>query len=222
MNDSARDRILNRLQTALTIPAARETGSAKTMPIPRLSRDEKLRQLKTHMEAVRTEVYVVTKNTWVKKLDTIVAEKKLNKLLIAPETTYGKALQSAWSSGHEGLPVLATYGENIEAFKSELFEVDAALTTTIGAIADPGLIILWPTEEEPRSMSLVPHIHIALLEADKIFASPAEAFTELKWPEKIPTNALFISGPSKTADIEFILTFGVHGPKELVLLIIDE
>jgi L-lactate dehydrogenase complex protein LldG len=96
------------------------------------------------------------------------------------------------------------------------------LTTTIGGIADPGAIILWPSASEPRLMSLVPHIHIAVLEADKIYASPAEAIRELKWSQRVPTNALLISGPSKTADIEFILTFGVHGPKELVLLIIDE
>ena len=222
MNDSVRDRILNRLQTALTMPTFREADTVKTMSIPRLNRAEKLRQLKTHMEAVRTEVYVVTQSTWMKKLEAIAAEKKMSNLLIAPETAYGKALESAWSGRHEGLPGLVAYGENIEAFKTELFEVDAALTTTIGAIADPGVIILWPTEKEPRSMSLVPHIHLALLEADNIYTSPAEAFSKLKWSENVPANALFISGPSKTADIEFILTFGVHGPKELVLLIIDE
>ena len=120
------------------------------------------------------------------------------------------------------MPALKTYGETIEAFKTELFDTDAALTTTLGGIADPGAIILWPDETEPRLMSLVPHIHIALLEADKIYASPAEAFDGLNWADKIPTNALLISGPSKTADIEFILTFGVHGPKELVVLIVDD
>jgi L-lactate dehydrogenase complex protein LldG len=41
------------------------------------------------------------------------------------------------------------------------------------------------------------------------------------WPEKMPTNAVLISGPSKTADIELILAFGVHGPKELIVLILS-
>jgi L-lactate dehydrogenase complex protein LldG len=222
MNNSARDRIFNRLQSALALPATRDTRPVETLPAHRKTREEKIERLKTHMEAVRTEVHMVKTATWVKKLETIVKEKQLRTLLIAPQTTYGLALQDAWSHGLEGLPALMTYGENIEVFKSELFDVDAALTTAIGGIADPGAIILWPTEIEPRLMSLVPHVHIALLEADKIYASPAEAFTELNWPEKIPTNALLISGPSKTADIEFILTFGVHGPKELILLIIDD
>ena len=41
------------------------------------------------------------------------------------------------------------------------------------------------------------------------------------WAGNMPTNAFLISGPSKTADIELTLAFGVHGPKELIVLIVD-
>ena len=221
MSSSTRERIFNRLRTAMIVSADQETRSIKTMPIPQMSHEEKIERIKTLMEAVRTEVYLATADTWVKQLETIAKEKKLSNLLIAPETEYGKTLHSTWQNGQEGLPALLNYGGEIEEFKSKLFEVDAALTTTIGGVADPGAIILWPNEIEPRLMSLVPHIHIAVVEADKIYTSPADAFAELGWSEKIPTNALLISGPSKTADIEFILTFGVHGPKELILLVLD-
>ena len=222
MNNSARDRIFNRLQNALAAETGGEERPKARIPVPRMTRAKKIERLTTLMGAMRTEIHVVKKGTWTQQLEKIAKEKQLRNLLFAPETDYGRVLQKAWSNGQEGRPALLRYGENIEAFKTELFEVDAALTTTIGGIADPGAIILWPTETEPRLMSLVPHIHIALLEADKIFASPADAFAKLKWSRNVPTNALLISGPSKTADIEFILTFGVHGPKELVLLIIDD
>jgi L-lactate dehydrogenase complex protein LldG len=91
----------------------------------------------------------------------------------------------------------------------------------MGGIAETGAIILWPDKKEPRLMSLVPPIHIAVLDADKIFNTFGEAMQEQRWPEKMPTNAVLISGPSKTADIELILAFGVHGPKELIVLILS-
>lgn len=69
-------------------------------------------------------------------------------------------------------------------------------------------------------MSLVPPVHIAVLDGDRIFNTFAEAMQTQKWPEKMPTNAILISSPSKTADIELTLAFGVHGPKELIVLIL--
>ena len=42
------------------------------------------------------------------------------------------------------------------------------------------------------------------------------------WPARMPTNIVLVSGPSKTADIEMTLAFGVHGPKELIVLIVDD
>jgi L-lactate dehydrogenase complex protein LldG len=70
-------------------------------------------------------------------------------------------------------------------------------------------------------MSLVPPIHIAVLKAESIFPSLAEAMQEGSWSADMPTNMLLVSGPSKTADIELILAFGVHGPKELIVLILE-
>ena len=83
-------------------------------------------------------------------------------------------------------------------------------------------MILWPTPDEPRLMSLAPAVHIAVLEASKIHDSLASAMRTERWAERMPTNALLISGPSKTADIELVLTFGVHGPKELIVLVLND
>ena len=70
-------------------------------------------------------------------------------------------------------------------------------------------------------MSLVPPIHIAVLRADKIYNSLLEVMQKENWSANMPTNAFLISGPSKTADIELVLAFGVHGPKELIVLIVE-
>lgn len=68
-------------------------------------------------------------------------------------------------------------------------------------------------------MSLVPPVHFALLEADQIVDNPVGVDGKEHWAQSMPTNALLISGPSKTADIQQTLAYGAHGPKELVVLL---
>jgi L-lactate dehydrogenase complex protein LldG len=222
MSKRARDKIFGRLKSAVTdrIPDNQEVDY---IPIQTFSQNEKIKKLKDHMEAVRTEVHVVDAENWSDQLETILKTRALKTLLYAPETKIGNELKKAWPGvdGNEGLPELITYEGDIEAFKENLFQVDAAITSTVGGIAETGAIILWPDKKEPRLMSLVPPIHIAVLEADRIYNTFGEVMQAQKWPEKMPTNAVLISGPSKTADIELTLAFGVHGPKELIVLILS-
>jgi L-lactate dehydrogenase complex protein LldG len=97
--------------------------------------------------------------------------------------------------------------------------VDSALTLARGAVAETGSLILWPSPEEPRLMSLVPSTHFVLLDVDTIHADFYAAMTVEGWSQGMPTNALLICGPSKTADIQQTLAYGAHGPKELVVLL---
>ena len=126
--------------------------------------------------------------------------------------------------GFEGtgeVPTLIPYDRPIEDLKPQLFgSIEAGLTTTRGAIAETGSLILWPTAEEPRTLSLVPHIHIALLRADALYDTFLQAMRAQDWAQAMPTNALLVSGPSKTADIEQTLAYGVHGPKRLIVLVV--
>jgi L-lactate dehydrogenase complex protein LldG len=222
MSKRARDKIFGRLKSAVT-DRILDNQEVDYIPIQTFSQNEKIKKVKDHMEAVRTEVHVVDAENWSDQLETILKTRALKTLLYAPETKIGNELKKAWPGvdGNEGLPELITYEGDIEAFKENLFQVDAAITSTVGGIAETGAIILWPDKKEPRLMSLVPPIHIAVLEADRIYNTFGEVMQAQKWPEKMPTNAVLISGPSKTADIELTLAFGVHGPKELIVLILS-
>jgi L-lactate dehydrogenase complex protein LldG len=222
MSDRSRDRILSRLHGAgeqVSAPAAAASG----LPFEKLGRGEKIDKLKGFMEAVRTEVHVVEVQNWIEPLKGILKKREIKTLLYAPQTTIGDTLQKHWPGEDEndGLPELVPYLGHIENFKDRLFHTDAAITSTLGGIAETGAVILWPDKKEPRTMSLVPPVHIAVLDADKIFNTFGEVMQTQNWPEKMPTNAVLISGPSKTADIELILAFGVHGPKELIVLILS-
>lgn len=126
------------------------------------------------------------------------------------------------ASTHPDLPPLRVYDRPIEQWQPELFnDVDAGLTSTRGGIAETGSLILWPTPDEPRLLSLVPPIHVAVLYASELYPTLYDAMHAQAWAAGMPTNALLISGPSKTADIEQTLAYGVHGPKELIVLVVE-
>jgi L-lactate dehydrogenase complex protein LldG len=91
-----------------------------------------------------------------------------------------------------------------------------ASTATLAARNHPGM---------PRSVSLVPSIHVAVIRAGQVVADFHELYallnTELDREGRGLTDAMtFITGPSKTADIEATLVHGAHGPRELYLIVI--
>lgn len=221
MNDASRAQILDRLHAA-TEQQPVDAPEAADLPVESLTAPQKIEKLKTHMEAVRTEVHVVATRDWTTTLKKILKKRDLKTMLFAPGTPVGSEVQKAWAEESDGLPELVTYDDNIENFKEQLFDIDAAVTSTVGGIAETGAVILWPDEKEPRLMSLVPPLHIAILKADKIYTTFSEAIQAEDWAQKMPTNVVLISGPSKTADIELTLAFGVHGPKELIVIIVND
>jgi L-lactate dehydrogenase complex protein LldG len=214
MSEEARERILNRLRGA---PRAEEERPVVLAPPPPADRPARIERLKSLMEAMRTEVHVVPEPQWPSRLAEILSRRDFKSLLYAP----GAAVAAGVEAAGAGLPELKAYDAPVESLKDLVFTVDASITSAAGAVADTGAILLVPDALEPRLMSLVPPVHIAVLRADTIYDSLAEALRAGGFAAAMPTNLLLISGPSKTADIELTLAFGVHGPKELILLVLE-
>lgn len=214
---SARERILARLHASGT-----HQTTVPDVPLPpalSLDRDGRIERLATLMAAVRTEVHIVDRGAWLDQLTALARERGWQGMLYGPDGPLGPAIREVWSTDTAGLPDLVPYSDAVESFKADLFQIDAGVTSVRGGVADTGAVVVWPTPQEPRLLSLVPPVHVAVLDADAIFASLSEMMASERWAEGMPTNALLISGPSKTADIEFTLVFGVHGPKELIVII---
>lgn len=93
-------------------------------------------------------------------------------------------------------------------------QADIGITTVQYAIATTGTIVLCTTAKQPRSVSLLPAVHIALIRESQIVSRMGEAFERLKAStgRQIPSSVHFITGPSRSSDIENDLSIGVHGP----------
>jgi L-lactate utilization protein LutC len=100
----------------------------------------------------------------------------------------------------------------------DIFGVDVGISTAQAGIAETGTLILDSACERHRLVSLVPPVHIAIINASAIVATLADALTLLQQKEISPAIT-FITGPSRTADIELTLTIGVHGPQELYVIV---
>jgi L-lactate dehydrogenase complex protein LldG len=179
---------------------------------------ERVARLRRNMEAVHAEFLEAGPGNWPQVVAQFAAREGLANLLFGPGTPEGRALAEAWPTAG---PPLVPYDRPVEAFKEALFtSIAAGFTTTLGGIAETGGLFLAPGPLEPRLLSLVPPIHVALLRADRIFDTFYQGLRGLGWHRALPPNALLISGPSKTADIEQTLAYGVHGPKRLVVVLL--
>ena len=215
---SAREQILNRLRkpTGVALPALPDVNAwfesqGRTEDVA-----QRTARLRMALEAVHTEIHDVTHANWTDVLLKVAASKGLRQVLIGTNTPHGAQLQACQT----GALQLLLYDKPIDGWQDLLFDgVDSALTLARAAVAETGSLILWPSPSEPRLMSLVPSTHFVLLDVDTIHADFYAAMTEQAWSKGMPTNALLICGPSKTADIQQTLAYGAHGPKELVVLL---
>lgn len=103
---------------------------------------------------------------------------------------------------------------------AELARASAGLTRALAGLADTGTLVLHGGPGRPRLVSLLPPVHIALLRASAIYPTMAACLAAHPEAVHAGSNLVFITGPSRTSDIELTLTLGVHGPKTLHIVLL--
>jgi L-lactate dehydrogenase complex protein LldG len=162
------------------------------------------------LEAVRAQAWCATVGEWPALLAQRIVDAGVRRIVVDAATPEGRALRAALPANVE--PV--AFDRPLEDWKAELFgTVDAGFTVARSGIAATGTLVLAPDADSPRTVSLVPPLHIALVYAHTLHADLHQALHAERWQDGMPTNLVLATGPSRTSDIQQTLAFGAHGPR---------
>lgn len=114
-----------------------------------------------------------------------------------------------------------------EKFYRQLGEACIGITTADYCVADTATLVLRNRPGQPGAVSLVPSVHVAVIREDQLLPDFIALYEQLERerqadPEALTGRMTFISGPSKTGDIELVIVHGAHGPRALHLIVIRE
>lgn len=120
--------------------------------------------------------------------------------------------------GYEVIDWMASPGLEVQ------FEADAGITDVHAALAETGTLICNSDAGHSRGLSLVPSVHLAIVRRSDILPDMFDYWARLKGipGSQLPSSIAFITGPSKTADIEGELIKGVHGPKDVYIFLVTD
>lgn len=102
---------------------------------------------------------------------------------------------------------------------ADVFSFDIGISGAQAGIAETGTLLLDSSRERHRLVSLVPPVHIAILNASQMVTTLSDALSLMRKDEQVSPIITLVTGPSRTADIELTLAIGVHGQQELYVVI---
>jgi L-lactate dehydrogenase complex protein LldG len=248
MSRSNQEEFINRVKTALAKPLAdvRQTADFFSRKMPAETRvilervknrtvEDRKRLLETLIEAADPINLKVISVNGVAKVTTAIAELVRDK---DPEWGDPKSV-AAWQHplieslnlpgalSEQGVPVVFTDLQKTDEanLRRRVIAAYIGVTSADFCMADSATLVMRTRPGQARSVSLLPSIHIAVIEVDQIIADLKELYALLKWDplkrkEGVTNCMTFISGPSKTADIEATMVHGAHGPREVYIFVI--
>ena len=189
------------------VPARGEKGVAVTFEGTAVGR------FRQALEAVAGRCFVVTDEAGAAEvLRQIAGQRESRRVAVSDSPLAGRVTSLA------ALPA-----EVLEdAAAEDLFDCDLGVTGAQWGVAETGTLVLESDAERHRLASLVPSAHVALVEAGQVRHTLGEVLQAIneRGEGALSRAITFITGPSRTSDIELTLAIGVHGPAELYVVVI--
>ena len=208
---SARDNILNKIRKAqapnanAAVTIAQHLAHHPRGPKPNLPDDLvahfKARALKLSSDVLETDDR--------KKVPELLAEYLRERSLPLSGVCWPELAELPWLSAGLEMPSRPATNDNL-----------VGVTGAFCAIAETGTLMMLGSESTPAATSLLPESHVAIVDPKRIVATMEDAWELMREEVGQPPRAVnFISGPSRTADIEQTVTLGAHGPYRVLLII---
>ena len=186
-------------------------GLSGKLPVERST--SLLEQFQQSLKAVGGNCFVVRGEAEATEtVRQIVARSKARRVAISDSPLVGRLL----------LPLATEVDLLNGGTKADLFTCDMGVTGAQWAIAETGTLALESDVERHRLASLVPPVHVTIIEAERIRQTLGEVLLAIdEKGRNLSRTITFITGPSRTSDIELTLAIGVHGPAELHVIVLE-
>ena len=210
---TAREEMLGRIREALG--RSREEPCATPPPprlvIPQMTEEERLERFALALEALSGKAYQAA---------SAADARRSVQALIAGKRAVASNSPFLAECGITGLPGVETGYTDEAALREACQAAEAGITGADYALADTGSLVLLSSPREARMISLLPPVHVAVVPRARMLTGLDELFAVLPDPSAISSSMVIITGPSRTADIEQILVRGVHGPREVHVVLV--
>ncbi|KAA6225039.1 MULTISPECIES: lactate utilization protein C [unclassified Campylobacter] len=211
ISKSSKEKILAKFNNAYKIPEFE--SSASIDPVEHIiTKDDACEEMKQKMSDNKYVVEVSSFENLEEKINEISASYGYEKLIYP--ANLGLNLDKIKASEK------ICFDKEIENLRTEVFHSDFSIINARVGVSSHGVALVLSSKEQPRMLSLAPKLCIMLLKKENVVKSISQALNLVKKEHEIlPTNILFIAGPSRTADIELITVFGVHGPQKVHIIL---
>ncbi len=143
--------------------------------------------------------------------------------VLRADTPLLRALELAPVGFQLGVAASPADEESRRELRAAAARATLGLTEADWGIAESGTLVLRHRPGQGRSVSLLPPVHVALLRTRDLVPDLPRLFARLgRDGEPLPSALTFITGPSRTGDIEFVLTLGVHGPENVHIILLED
>jgi len=210
MSENSKNKILNSIAAVRTQRAAAiAVNSHPDSELYRPVEPDAVSCFKTELETISGQcILCKNEDDFAGKLRELLAGKLIEKLFCRDASITG---------------LLSKHNINTTSDKSDFEPMQAGITGCEFLIARTGSVLVSSASASGRQMHAFPPVHFIIAHQSQLVDYPEDALKAIqqKYGSKLPSAITTITGPSRTADIEKTLVLGAHGPKELIVMLIE-